>query len=190
MKRRRPSRTRGKYSGRLDGKALIIASGRLKRIKRSGWIKKAGVTEAESVADHSYRMAVLGMFLAEELRLNSAKIVRMCLLHDLAESVIGDKMPEEKKSEKSHRMEELRVLNLLLSSLPARSRKKLSADAQELMLGNTKEAELTWEVDKLEMSLQRQDYLNAGYDRKKLSQFDCRKKLSRPVQKILDLYKA
>src|SRR5487761_614675 len=169
---------------------LIRASGKLKSTMRSGWVKKGGIDDAESVADHSFRMAVIGMFLGEELRLDGAKIVRMCLLHDLAESFIGDKMPEEKKSEKDHRIEESKVLERLLSSLPERSRVKLNADIGELMASKTAESKIVWEIDNLEMSLQQQDYVMAGYDEKKLSQFNPRRKLSKPLQRILDLYKA
>lgn len=169
---------------------LIRASGKLKSTMRSGWVKKGGIDDAESVADHSFRMAVIGMFLGEELRLDGAKIVRMCLLHDLAESFIGDKMPEEKKSEKDHRIEESKVLEQLLSSLPERSGVKLNADIGELMASKTAESKIVWEIDKLEMSLQQRDYVKAGYDEKKLSQFNPRRKLSKPLQRILDLYKA
>ena len=188
MKRVRAGQPKELFSSRMNANKLIRAAGKLKQTKRSGWVKKGGIMNAESVADHSYRMGILGMFLAEELRLDGAKIVRMCLLHDLAESVMGDKMPEEKKSEKDHRIEELRVLRLLLSSLPRRSRIKLNADVGELMAAKTEESKLTWEIDKLEMSLQQRDYIKGGYHEGKLFQFDSRRMLSEHLQRILDLY--
>ncbi len=190
MKQVRSGRAKELFSSETNANELIRAAGKLKQIKRSGWVKKGGIDNAESVADHSYRMGILGMFLGEEMRLDGAKIVRMCLLHDLAESVIGDKMPEEKKSEKDHRIEELRVLSLILSSLPERSRKKLNADVRELMMGKTAESRLTWEIDKLEMSLQQRDYVKRGWQKEKLSQFDSRNLLSEHLQRTFDLYNA
>lgn len=176
------------FSKVLDPSALILASGKLKQIRRSGWIKKAGISGAESVADHSFRMAVLGMMLGEEAGLNTQKVVRMCLLHDLAESVIGDKMPEEKESERKHRAQELKVLNEIFKSLPNRSRRKFTRDAKELMGKLTPESKLVWEIDKLEMGLQRLDYLDLGYPKEKLSQFNTQRLLSKRSEKILKLY--
>ncbi|HKW03814.1 MAG TPA: HD domain-containing protein [Nitrososphaerales archaeon] len=178
----------GMFSKVLDPSALILASGKLKQIKRSGWIKKAGIPGAESVADHSFRMAVLGMLLGEEAGLNTLKVVRMCLLHDLAESAIGDKMPEEKESESKHRANELKVLNEIFRNLPNGLRRKLTRDAKELMENITSESKLVWEIDKLEMGLQRLDYLDLGYSKEKLSHFNPQKLLSKQSEKILKLY--
>lgn len=45
----------------------------------------------ESVADHSYRAAVLAMALPPGL--DRDRCVKMALLHDLAESMVGDITP-------------------------------------------------------------------------------------------------
>ena len=47
----------------------------------------------ESVADHSWRIAMMGMLLCgeEEFRdLDRDKLLRMCLIHDLGEAFTGD----------------------------------------------------------------------------------------------------
>lgn len=151
---------------------LIEAAGKLKAIKRSGWIKKAGIArDCESVADHSFRMSLLGLYFGIELDLDSSKIVRMCLIHDLAESQIGDKMPEEKSSEADHRIEEDQVMRKILGSLPEKIQSVLISDWQELFKSKTKEAKLVWQMDKLEMYFQSQDYEKMGYDKKYLLQF-------------------
>ena len=167
---------------------ILRAAGRLKTVKRTGWIKKAGIRNAESVADHSYRMAVLGILLGEQLKLDSSKVVRMCLIHDPAESVTGDLMPEEKISEQEHRVREGAILRSFLSELPAKTGNLLLGDLKELMKSKTEEARLTWEIDKLEMGLQRRDYLKAGFDKRPLSQFDNKKRLSKAMRIILDSY--
>ena len=56
---------------------VIKTAGKLKKQKRSGWVKKAGILNAESVADHSYRMALIGAILAEEQSLDPGKVIRM-----------------------------------------------------------------------------------------------------------------
>src|SRR3989338_4168161 len=64
-------------------------AGRLKKIKRTGWVLK-GVKNAESVADHTFRVALMCLVLGKNRKLNLLKLLEMALVHDLAESVIGD----------------------------------------------------------------------------------------------------
>ena len=167
---------------------LIRAAGALKSIKRSGWIKKAGIEDAESVADHSFRVAFLAMLIGLELPLDSAKLIRMSLLHDLAEASIGDKMPEEKESERSHRREEDRIVKPLLSHLPKNSRTTLLSDWQDLIMSKSPEAKLTWDIDKLEMVLQGRDYIRAGHDRRKLREFDAGSRFLTNLGDLLERY--
>lgn len=63
--------------------------GVLKRIKRSGWWV-AGVKDPESVAEHTFRCAVLGYFLASMEGADPLKTALICLIHDLPEARIGD----------------------------------------------------------------------------------------------------
>ena len=61
----------------------------LKKISRQGWVDKLSLKNPESVADHSYLMAVIGMVISDLGNYNSEKIIKMILLHDLAESKIS-----------------------------------------------------------------------------------------------------
>jgi putative hydrolase of HD superfamily len=153
--------------------SLVTASGLLKRLKRTGWLKKAGISsDRESVADHSYRMAIIALRLGLEMEeIDSWKLVRMCLIHDLAEAVMGDILPEEKESVSSHRQEEDKINRRILEKLPPKSRSVLLEDWKELMASKTKEAKLTWQIDKLEMVLQANDYIRMGYDKERLQEF-------------------
>ncbi len=156
----------------MNETSLFTSAGKLKRIKRSGWMKKVGITkDCESVADHSFRMAILGIYFGLEMGLDSSKLVRMCLIHDLAESEIGDKMPEEKVSEIDHRNREDHVVGQILDNLPERSRKILQSDWKELLEAKSDEANLVWQLDKLEMFLQSVDYEKMGYEKIELKQF-------------------
>lgn len=77
--------------------------GMLKTQLRTGWVLR-GVHRPESVADHMYRMAVLG-FLAPA-PYNTDKCIKMALVHDMAEALVGDITPHQgiSKQEK-YRME-------------------------------------------------------------------------------------
>ena len=77
---------------------LRMAAG-LKKIPRQGWIDKAGISESvdpESVADHSnqYSVAVMAMLFGDNAKMDTCKMIRMALLHDIAESITGDLTPE------------------------------------------------------------------------------------------------
>ena len=73
---------------------FIEEIGVLKNLPRTGW-RFQGIKDAESVADHCYRVSLLSMILADLLtahgvRLDAEKVMRMALLHEVAEARIGD----------------------------------------------------------------------------------------------------
>ena len=77
----------------------------LKNISRQGWIDKLSLKHPESVADHSYSMAIMGMIISDLENYNSEKILKMILLHDLAESKIGDYTPNKISKENKIKIE-------------------------------------------------------------------------------------
>lgn len=62
---------------------------RLKDEIRTGWSLR-GVTDPESVADHSWGTALLCLLYADEAGVNADRCIRMALIHDIAEAVTGD----------------------------------------------------------------------------------------------------
>ena len=60
----------------------------LKTVPRQGWVDKLSIKNPESVADHTYSMAIIGMVLSDSQKYNTEKILKMILLHDLAEDMI------------------------------------------------------------------------------------------------------
>jgi len=70
---------------------LLLNTHRLKRTPRSGWMMR-GVTDAESVADHSFGVAFISLLLAEfvDQPLDKTKLLTIALLHDLPETVLSD----------------------------------------------------------------------------------------------------
>lgn len=77
-----------KPKGPLD---LLLIANRLKTTPRTGWAVR-GVPRFESVADHSFGVALTALTLSEmvPVELDREKVLTMALLHDLAESVTGD----------------------------------------------------------------------------------------------------
>ncbi|MHA7647248.1 HD domain-containing protein [Nitrosopumilus sp. S4] len=142
----------------------------LKDIPRQGWIEKAVTDNPESVADHSYNMAIISMVFADLENYNSEKILKMVLLHDLAESITGDITPE--KMSKQEKMDlENNAFEKIISNLPefvSKEYLKIWKDYQE---NNSKEANLVHQIDKLEMALQAKLYENQGIPKEKLESF-------------------
>lgn len=73
----------------------LIEIQRLKSLERTGWMLRGLPAGSESVADHSYGVAVAAMMLADEARARGAEIdaelvVRFALLHDWPEVRVGD----------------------------------------------------------------------------------------------------
>ncbi len=67
---------------------LLNRAGVLKDVKRTGWVLE-GVDNAESVADHTWRMGLLIMLLADK-DLDRNKLLEMNAVHDLGEIGVGD----------------------------------------------------------------------------------------------------
>jgi putative hydrolases of HD superfamily len=149
---------------------FFMMSGRLKGERRRGWVKKLGMEHPESVADHSYRTALITMFFSDSLGLDTGKAMRLALLHDLPEAVVGDAMPEE-RSGKSKTDLETRAMEEILSELPEKARALYREAWREFAEGRTAESRLVRQVDKLEMAIQAWEYANALGDPSLAKQF-------------------
>jgi putative hydrolase of HD superfamily len=135
----------------------------LKQLYRQDWLRR-GITPArcESVADHSFGVAMLSMLLADAYfpYLDHDKVVRMALLHDLGEVYAGDVIPRDAVSPREkHRRERLSVAQVL-HKLP-------NGEAyvmlwQEYERASSPEARFVRQVDRLEMGLQASVYEHQG----------------------------
>lgn len=68
---------------------------RLKRLDRTGWVLRGLAPGAESVGAHTFGVGMVAMLLADEVRargveVNVELVLRLALLHDLAEAQTGD----------------------------------------------------------------------------------------------------
>lgn len=160
----------------LDPKSIIElarAVGRMKLLGRAGWIRKLGMREPESVAEHAFRAAFLAMVLSDLRGLDSGKAMRMALLDDLPEAITGDLTPEEKAgmgAEEALRTEE-GALREILSKLPPRLRDYYLELWREGQRGESPEARLVRDADKLEMALQAFEYWEEGWPLEGLREF-------------------
>ena len=132
-------------------------SANLKNIPRQGWIDKLAIKNPESVADHTFAMAIIGMILSDSKNFNTEKILKMILLHDLAESVTGDITPEQKGVIDKKRLEN-KTMKEILSNLSEEIQTKYLDIWDEYQDNKTIDANLVHQIDKFEMALQAKIY--------------------------------
>jgi len=142
----------------------------LKNIPRQGWKEKLGINNPESVADHSYSTTVMSMVLSDLEGLNSEKIIRMALLHDLAESIIGDITPNNITKNKKISKENL-AMKQILKKLPSKIAESYFEIWNEYQKNSSQEAILLHDIDKLEMAFQTKFYQDKGISKEKLETF-------------------
>ena len=156
--------------GKFDLAGFIKFILKLKTVKRKGWINNAKILNAESVADHTFSTCVLGMLFSDMLQLDTEKVMKMIIIHDLAESIIGDYIPGEISTSDKLKKEN-DAIHHILSYLPIDISSIYYNIWEEYQSGSTKESQLVKILDKLELLLQADIYLQKGYSKKNLKPF-------------------
>ncbi len=142
----------------------------LKKVPRKGWKEKVGIPNPESVADHSYNTAIMAMIFSDSKKIDTEKIIKMALLHDMAESITGDFMPNE-ISKENKRIVENQVVMEILSTLPPNLLDMYRQLWDEYLESSSQESMLLHEIDKLEMAIQAAKYSGEGFSKEKLQEF-------------------
>lgn len=159
----------------------------LKKIPRQGWMDKLSIINPESVADHTFSMALIGMIFSDLENYDTEKILKIILLHDLAESLTGD-IPSGQISKKSKILLENNTIKEILSNLPLSLQKQYWTIWKEYQSNKSKEAKIVHQLDKLEMALQAKVYSDQGYSKEKLISFfiSAKKEITEP--KLLEWF--
>lgn len=161
---------------------------KLKKISRQGWIDKLSISDPESVADHTFSMAIIGMIFSDLEGYNTEKILKIILLHDIAEAVIGDITPEKMSIKRKIKLEN-NAMKKILSNLPKTLQRQYDDLWVEYQLKNSKESQLVHQIDKLEMALQAKIYSNEGHSEKLLDSFIKTAKNEITDPKLIEIFK-
>lgn len=135
--------------------------GQLKRVKRSGWWL-AGIKDPESVAEHSFRAAIIGRFLAEMENADADKVTAMVLFHDIPEARINDLHKVGARYINFKKAEET-VLKEQAERLPKKIADEMLSSHYEVEQQKTKEAIIAKDADLLECAIQAKEYLEQSY---------------------------
>ena len=119
---------------------------RLKDAPRHCWTTGG---RRESVAEHSWRVALMAMLMADEFpELDIDRVIRMCLVHDIGEAVTGD-IPTFVKTD-ADRVVEGREVDALIGGLPEPWPRWLGDLFDEMEALQTPEAKLYKALDRME----------------------------------------
>ena len=107
----------------------------------------------ESVAEHSWRIALMAMLLRDEFpEADMDKVIRMCLIHDLGEAFTGD-IPAFNKTDGDTEREDA-LFDDWVQTLPDCQRREFTDLLAEMNAQETLEAKIYKALDKLEAVIQ------------------------------------
>ena len=110
----------------------------------------------ESVAEHTFRLALMAYFLKDEFpEVNIDKVIKMCLIHDIGEAFTGD-IPAFEKTVADEETEK-RLLFDWVENLPAPYNTEMIALYKEMETRQTLEAKLFKALDGLEAVIQHKE---------------------------------
>ena len=158
-----PSRRRRSPNSLTAVLDLLAEAGVLKSVRRSGWWM-IGIKNGESVAEHSFRTALLGYLLAKMEGVDPYPVVMMSLLNDLHEARIND------LHKVGHRYIDFRAAERLasaeqLAGLPTAIRKDLTGWSRDLDSQGSKASIVARDADLLECMIQGKEYADQRHPR-------------------------
>ena len=140
---------------------FLYEMGLLKRYKRTGWMI-AGIDNPESIAEHSFRTAIIGYLLAVMEGADPAKTAALCLFHDTQETRIGDVPSVGKAYVVTAPNPEVTADQV--TGFPAEAGQAVRELVEEYEARQSLEARLAKDADKLECLIQAREYQAQGHE--------------------------
>ena len=140
---------------------FLYEMGQLKRVKRSGWWI-AGVKDPETVAEHSFRTAVIAYILAQLEGVDPEKVVSMALFHDMAEARTNDAHRIVRRYVDSGDVDRKAVEDQS-RRLPDKIAERISSIISEFEETVSSEARIVRDADLLECIVQAREYQALGF---------------------------
>lgn len=162
---------------------FLVEAGKLKRIRRKGWLIR-GVVDPETIAEHTFRMVLTTWILGDSKKLDMQRALKMALIHDLCEVYAGDTTPydhiplgeiarkeiieilpprkreEKERLAKERRVREQRALAKIIEDLPKKLKEEIMSLWLEYEEGSSSEGRFVRQVDRVENLIQALEYKN------------------------------
>jgi putative hydrolase of HD superfamily len=143
-----------------DGVRGLLRAFALKDLARAGWARR-GVPDPESVAAHSWGVALLVLALLPE-HLDLRRALTYAVLHDLPEAEAGDTTPHDGVTVEDKHAREALAMASLAAALPRGEALRAAWEAYERQADP--EARFVRELDRLDMALQADRYRSRGLE--------------------------
>lgn len=165
---------------------FLISIGNLKDKKRKGWVLR-NVKNPETIAAHTFRMAIMAWIIGKKKKMNIDKVLKMSLIHDICEVYTGDItpydkiLPKDKKKQKKvlekwprfskkakqinfreKYKKEKKALKKIISKLSPNLKKEIKNLWEDYEKGETREGRFVKQLDRLENLLQALEYWKRG----------------------------
>ncbi|MFH1245107.1 MAG: HD domain-containing protein [Candidatus Omnitrophota bacterium] len=140
---------------------FIAEAGLLKRVYRSGW-SVLGIKDAESVADHAFRCAVIGYVLAKMERVPAYNVLLMTVFNDIHEARITDLHKMAQRYLDAQPAED-RAFTEQISGLPREMQEELENMRRDYTRQTSKESIIARDADILECLIQAKEYYEQGF---------------------------
>jgi putative hydrolase of HD superfamily len=140
---------------------FLFEMGHLKNLSRAGWLL-LGIAQPETVAEHSFRVGVVGIALAAMEGADVGRTAALCLVHDAHETRIGD-VPSVGRAYVTTAAPEAVSVHQT-SAMPDAVAKALQDIVAEYEATETLESRLAHDADKIETLLQAIEYQAQGHD--------------------------
>ena len=140
---------------------FFAEAGLLKRVKRSGWWV-AGIKDPETVAEHCFRCAVIGYFLAYAEGVDPFKVVTMTLFNDIHEARIND-LHKMGHHYIDFRPAEQKAFADQIADLERGVKGALQAMREDYDRQLSRESIVARDADILECLIQAKEYVDNGY---------------------------
>ena len=131
---------------------------------RSGWLTwHVSKERLESIAEHIYGVSILAIAIdsEEDLGINIDRVVKMLVLHELEEVIIGDITPFDKVTEEEKYNKGMEAINIILDGLIKKD--EYVSLLKEFNDRETKDAIFAYSCDKLEADLMAKIYAEGNY---------------------------
>eukprot|EP00026_Physarum_polycephalum_P011759 Phypoly_transcript_12002.p1 GENE.Phypoly_transcript_12002~~Phypoly_transcript_12002.p1 ORF type:complete len:352 (+),score=43.57 Phypoly_transcript_12002:26-1081(+) len=138
---------------------FLLICGKLKTTKRTGWVNHH-VKLPESISDHMYRMGILS-FLIDDEKIDKTRAMKVALVHDLAESLVGDITPFDGVTKEQKRKLEHDAMDKIRNTVGGKIGDELYEHWLEYENAETPEAKFVKDFDKFEMILTAHEYETA-----------------------------
>ncbi|XP_018327836.1 HD domain-containing protein 2-like [Agrilus planipennis] len=129
----------------------------LKHRPREGW-RRSGLKNTETISGHMYAMGMMTFLLGDNTPLDRLKCLQLAIVHDLAESIIGDITPHDNVPADKKKLMEDEAMQQITSTLEDDIGKTIYTLYKEYEAKETPEAKFVKDLDRFDLLFTATEY--------------------------------